>query len=170
MNNSTRILISALAFIGITDTYLIENPSYAADSQFKEGMWEFTTNMQTEGMPEMPKLPPGVKLPPGMSMSSHGNTMQVTTKQCIHKENMIPKDENMKDHNCKIIQQDIKGNTVKWSIICDDEGMKMKSEGIATYTGDVMESKTTITTQMEGEPPMKQVITEKGRYIGPCPK
>lgn len=170
MNNSTKTLISVFAIIGITGTYLMENPSYAADSQFKEGMWEFTMNMQMEGMPKMPELPPGVKLPPGMSMSSHGNTMQVTSKQCITQENMIPKDEKMQDHNCKITHQEKRGNTVKWSMVCDDDGMKMKSEGIATYTGDVMESKTTVTTQMEGEPPIKQLMTAKGRYLGPCPK
>lgn len=126
--------------------------------------------MQMEGMPEMPKLPPGVKLPPGMSISSHGNTMQVTNKQCITKENMVPQNEKMKENHCKITHQEQIGNTVKWSMVCDNDGMKMKSEGTATYTGDVMESKIVSTTQMEGKPPMKQVITAKGRYLGPCPK
>lgn len=170
MKQSTMKLLSSFAILGITGAYLMGNSANAADPSFKEGMWEFTTNMQMEGMPEMPKLPPGVKLPPGMSMSSHGNTMQVTARQCITKENMVPQDEKMKKNNCKITHQEHRGNTVTWGMVCTEEDMKMTSEGTATYTGDVMESKTTITTQVEGEPPMKQIVTAKGRYVGPCQK
>lgn len=176
MKNFQHIITTAVCVTGISGFVIGANPllSSAADPQFKEGLWEITTNIQMEGMPEMPKLPPGVQLPPGMSMSSQGNTMQVTMKQCITKDHMIPEDEEskkaMKENRCKILHQEQRGNTVKWSMVCEEDGMKMKSDGTATYTGDVMESKIVSTTQAPGEPPTKQIMTAKGRYLGPCPK
>lgn len=166
---TTTAAIACTMCISAITIFVPNGTSHATDSEVKEGLWEFTTHMQMEGMEEMPKLPPGVQLPPGMSMSTQGNTMQVTVKQCITKENMVPQDKDMKEHNCKIINQEKRGNTVKWTAVCNEEDMKMTTEGTATYTGNVMESKMVINTQAKGEPPMKQIVTAKGKYLGPCP-
>ena len=138
-----------------------------ADDSIKEGRWEFTTEVQMEGMPQMPELPPGVKLPPGMSMSAKGNTMRTTMNKCVTKQDMVPSDEGKK--NCKVTKMDRRGNTVSWRVECQEGGTRTTGDGTATYTGNTMQSKMVMTTQSGGHSSRQEMKTT-GRYLGACVK
>jgi hypothetical protein len=47
--------------------------------------------------------------------------------------------------------------------------MKMTGNGVATYSGMVMDSTMTMTIQGQGQV-MKQVVKTKGKYLGVCGK
>lgn len=138
-----------------------------AEEPFKEGKWEFTTEMQMAGMPQMPELPAGMKLPEGMAMSSKGNTMRTTLTKCVTKQDMVPADE--QDKNCKVTRMERRGNTVNWSVVCTQKDGKMTGDGTATYSGNTMRSKMVMTTQGGGYSG-KQEVNTTGRYLGPCTK
>ncbi|MFZ5776395.1 MAG: DUF3617 domain-containing protein [Thermodesulfobacteriota bacterium] len=139
----------------------------SADETLKEGKWEFTTEVQMPGMAKMPELPAGVKLPPGMSMSSKGNTMRTTQVKCITKEDMVPADQGKGKNTCKTTKMERRGNTVNWSVVCEEEGTRMLGDGVATYTGDTMQSTMTMTTTRAGQT-TKQDVKSMGRYLGAC--
>lgn len=141
----------------------------AADDSIREGKWEFVTEVAMDGMPAMPALPPGVSLPPGMSMSSKGNSMKTTMSQCITKNDLVPAGGQKNAKNCKVTKMDRKGNQVSWSMVCTEDGMKMTGDGVATYTGNQMVSRMTMTSQGKGQN-IKQRINTSGRYLGPCGK
>lgn len=148
---------------------LVLAASAGAADAIREGKWEFTSEMQMEGMPQMPALPPGVKLPPGMSVSTRGNTMRSTVVKCITKDDLVPASDQKTDNKCKTTKMERKGNTVTWNTVCTDGGMKMTGDGVATYTGEVMDSTMTMTTQGQGQS-TKQVVKTKGKYLGVCSK
>lgn len=138
-----------------------------AEETIREGKWEFVTEIQMEGMPAMPKLPPGVKLPPGMSMATKGNTMRTTQVKCITKEDMVPADEGKGKNSCKVTKMDRRGNTVSWSVVCDENNTRMNGDGVATYRGEVMDSTMNMTSTSEGRT-TKQSLKTTGRYLGLC--
>lgn len=152
---------------GMAAVLVLAGAAGAADA-IREGKWEFTSEMQMEGMPQMPALPPGVKLPPGMSVATQGNTMRSTVVKCITKDDLVPASDKT-DTKCKTTKMERRGNTVKWSTVCTDKDMKMTGDGVATYTGEVMDSTTTMTTQGQGKT-TKQVVKTKGKYLGVCSK
>ena len=154
--------------LGVAAVLVLAGAAGAADG-IREGKWEFTSEMQMEGMPQMPALPPGVKLPPGMSVSARGNTMRSTIVKCITKDDLVPASDQKTDNKCKTTKMERKGNTVAWSTVCTDKDMKMTGDGVATYTGAVMDSTMTMTTQGQ-EQSMKQVVKTKGKYLGVCSK
>ncbi|MFA6497822.1 MAG: DUF3617 family protein [Desulfurivibrionaceae bacterium] len=154
--------------VGLAAVLGLAGVAGAADG-IREGKWEFTSEMQMEGMPQMPALPPGVKLPPGMSVSTRGNTMRSTVVKCITKDDLVPASDQKTDNKCKATKMERKGNTITWGTVCDDGGMKIKGDGVATYTGEVMDSTMTMTTQGQGQS-MKQVVKTKGKYLGVCSK
>jgi hypothetical protein len=138
-----------------------------AEESVKEGKWEFTSEMQVEGMPKMPELPAGMKLPDGMAVSSKGNTMRTTVTKCVTNQDMVPADE--KDKNCKVTKMERRGNTVNWSVVCTDKEGKTTGDGTATYSGNTMRSKMVMNTQSGGYSG-KQEVKTTGRYLGPCTK
>ena len=152
-----EVLVSAM--VGVVD---------AADT-IREGKWEFVSEMQMEGMPQMPVLPQGMSLPPGISVSTRGNTMSSTVVKCITKDDLVPASDQKIDNKCKMIKMERKGNTVIWNTVCNDGGMKMTVDGVATYTGEVMESKMTMNAQGQGQS-MKQMVKTRGKYLGVCSK
>ncbi|HEX9714159.1 MAG TPA: DUF3617 family protein [Desulfurivibrionaceae bacterium] len=135
----------------------------------REGKWEFTSEMQMEGMPQMPVLPPGVTLPPGVSVVARDNTMRSTMVKCVTEDDLVPASDQKTDHKCKTTKMERKGNTINWSTVCTDKEMKMTGNGVATYTGLVMDSTMTMTIQGQGQT-MKQVVKTKGKYLGVCGK
>lgn len=109
----------------------------------KEGKWEITFQMEATG-----KLP--FQMPPQ------------TFTQCITKKNVIPQNiETNKD--CKVIKEELKGDTVAWSMECQTPDGPFFSEGTVTYKG----------TSFDGVGKMKHSgveITQKmsGKWIGEC--
>ncbi|HQL00008.1 MAG TPA: DUF3617 family protein [Smithellaceae bacterium] len=118
-------------------------------AQIKDGLWEFTTQVQMQGIPQ--PMPPA------------------TFRQCITKEDPVVKDQD-KNHSCKTTRLKISGNTVSYAIDCQTPEGTMSSEGKNTYTGSTMAGEATTRFKMKGQPAMQMKSRMKGKYIGPCPK
>ena len=164
MNQGVRMVLMV-----VSATLVLAGTAEAADD-IREGKWEFTSEMQMEGMPQMPALPPGVALPPGISVSTRGNTMHSTVVKCVTKEDLLPASSEQKnDAKCKTTKMERRGNMVKWSTVCNDGGMKMTGNGVATYSGAVMDSTMTMTTEGQGQS-IRQTVKTKGKSLGLCGK
>ncbi|HOE78605.1 MAG TPA: DUF3617 family protein [Smithellaceae bacterium] len=127
---------------------LLAAPSWAF-AQMKEGLWEITSQTHIEGVPISP--------PP------------VTFKQCLSKKDAVPKDQD-KSTECKIIKQKMSGNTLIYTTECKNQQGVMHATGNITYSGNVMEGKTTASFNARGQSSMKMNTSMKGRYLGTCPK
>lgn len=122
--------------------------SEALDMQ--EGEWEFTTEMTMEGMP--------FSIPP------------TKDRQCLTKKDLVPKGEEDKDRNCVVKDQQVSGNTVKWTVICKDKDGTSEGKGTITYSGSNYKGTMKMTqTDKRGN---AETMTMKlsGRYLGPCSK
>lgn len=133
-----------LSFLIIFSLFVIYvGKAYSGAPDIKEGLWEITIKMEMQDMP--------MQMPPK------------TIKQCIKKDNPIPRLEES-DKDCKFTSKQITGNTVLWKAECKDK------EGITTVTGKISYKGTTFDGTEEirdnGELIMKGKIS--GRWIGPC--
>ncbi len=117
--------------------------TFSEELNMKEGLWEITIKMEMEEMP--------------MEMPAH------TIKQCIKKENPIPKfEENEKD--CKFTMKETKGNIITWVAECKNEEGKIIMKGKITYKG------TTFDGVVEVKENDKIIMKEKlsGKWLGEC--
>jgi Protein of unknown function (DUF3617) len=134
-----------------------------AQNAVKAGRWEFTSQLQT---PAMPQLPPGASLPPGMQ-TQPGGGIGATHTSCIDPEKAVPTDPRPE---CKVDNMARNGGTITWSTTCTTQQGTVRSEGVAHYLGDTMEA--TMTTHLPAGDGRtidnSQRIT--GRYLGPCAK
>ncbi len=112
----------------------------SAGMEMRDGLWEITSKME---MPGMPMQMPAVK-----------------HTQCLTSKDNVPLDT---EHDCKIKNTDVKGNTVTWEMHCVSEGKPMKSIGKITYKGDTFEGETKM--EMDG---MNMTQHMSGRRIGNC--
>ncbi len=119
-----------------------------SQSEIKEGEWEITIKMQMEGL--------NFDLP------------ATKVKQCIKKENPIPMEpmEKGKKPDCKMLKQEIKGNTVSYEMECKESGNKILTKGTMTYKENTFEGKTTVKITGKEEQEFTQIMT--GKYLGPC--
>jgi hypothetical protein len=108
----------------------------------KEGMWEVTIRMEVPGMP--------------VQMSPQ------TYTQCLTKREALPQ-RRESDQNCKIVKQDIKGDTVSWVVECKTSEGTAVSDGRLTYKGDTFEG---VIQMTQGS--MKATQRLSGRWIGKC--
>ena len=95
----------------------------------KEGEWKITVNFDVPGMP--------MKMPPN------------TYTQCIKKDQPIPKNEKP-NQVCETKDIKTRGDTVTWTVTCNNRGGAMTGKGVVTYKGDKMEGTMTMTTEGEG--------------------
>ncbi|MBA3035413.1 MAG: DUF3617 family protein [Desulfobacterium sp.] len=114
-----------------------------AEPNINPGKWEITYDTE---MPGMPMKMPAIKI-----------------TQCITKEEIVPKSNQQPGQECQAADIKISGNTVSWSLICNNPGGTTKAKGKITYTGN----------QMNGQMNMEQTsmkITTKisGHRIGQC--
>ena len=114
----------------------------AAGPEIKEGKWEITTKLEMPGMP--------VKMPPN------------TFTQCIKKDQAVPQDS-QPGQNCTTKDVVMKGDTVTWTMVCNNPGGQMTGKGRVTYHKDEMDGSMT----MEGQG-MQMTSHFKGKRIGPC--
>lgn len=114
-----------------------------AGPNMNPGKWEIT--YETE-MPGMPMKMPSVKI-----------------TQCITKEQMIPESKQQSGQECKTSDINISGNTVSWSLVCNNPGGASKANGKITYTGNQMKG------QMDMEQSGMKINTKiSGQRIGIC--
>ena len=118
-------------------------------AQFKDGLWEITTQVEMKGMPQ--QMPPA------------------TMRQCITQSDPVPKNQD-KNYECKTTGQKISGNMVSYTVECKGKEGVMLTSGKTTYKGNMMDGAATTSFKMKGQPEMQMNSKMKGKYIGPCPK
>ena len=107
------------------------------------GLWETTARMEMAGM----TMPP------------------TTVRQCIRDaspENAVPQMP-----NCTVTSRSASGNTVRWSVRCQEGGMNMTGNGEMTLQGATSEGVLQLTLDQGGQ---RQQMTQRfsGRRIGNC--
>lgn len=110
----------------------------------KEGLWEVTMRMEVPGMP--------VQMAPQ------------TYTQCLTQKEAVPRQEEPAQ-GCKIVKQDIKGDTVSWVVECKTNEGTAVSDGRITYKGDTFAG---VIQMTQGG--MKATQQLSGRWIGKCEK
>ncbi|MCX5806547.1 MAG: DUF3617 family protein [Proteobacteria bacterium] len=124
----------------------------AGSAEIKEGLWEITTKTEIKGMP--------------------GQMPATTTKQCITKNDVVPKPEKQeKSQECKIKDQKVSGDTVTYAMECKDRsGTIVEISGKTTYKGNTFDGTTNTTMKSKEEGTMQMTSKMSGKYIGLCPK
>lgn len=143
-----------------------------ADAGVHEGQWRYT--MKMDGMPMPPEMKnfDASKLPPEVRSRMpqfNGNTMTMNFERCLTEKDLVPHQENGKEH-CKITKMDRHGGTVDWSSTCDTPKGKMDAVGTATYSGDTMTATTHMTGTGDDGRPLDMTQNMTGQYVGPCPQ
>jgi hypothetical protein len=118
-------------------------PVMAVD--LKPGKYEITIKVEMAGMP--------------------GGIPTQTTTQCLTKEDPVPNSTDMQ--GCTMKDVVTKGNTMTYTMACDQQGMKSQTSGKMTYSGNTFEG--TNQTKMgaeEGAMTITSII--KGKWIGKC--
>jgi hypothetical protein len=123
--------------------------SAGADLDMKEGKWETTSETVMEGMPyQMP-----------VQKSTH----------CVTRKEMIPMSSEDRER-CKILSQNVRGNTITYKMKCTDKEGIADIEGETTYAdnGTSYRGNTSMkVTDKKGKATtMKMKVT--GRRIGEC--
>lgn len=139
-------ILSVFLIIGICTSFAFS--AAAADGvNMQEGLWEITSKASIQGMP--------FDMPP------------TTYTQCLTKENIIPQEQNQEQQECKLIDSDISGNTVTWSMACSQNGMTSNISGKISYKGTTMAG----TMKVESNTPMGNSLMNmitNGKRIGDC--
>jgi len=91
----------------------------------------------------------------------------MTIQRCYTKQNMNPENI-LQQQNCQMDSMDLKENSARWVMNCQQEGMKMQSVGRIQYqrksfTGSFQ---MTMSGAPQGGVSMETQLT--GRYIGKC--
>lgn len=124
----------------------------------RAGRWEFTTEM---------RMPAGMPPAPGAQLQPGGAT-KMTRLACITPANPIPTTTEG-NVQCRIDREQHSGGTVNWAMTCTPpQGIPVRTDGVAHYTGNTMEA--TFTTHLTA--PNGQAVDNPGRitgrYQGPC--
>ena len=132
-----KIILSAIMLLAVVSIAYGET-----GPDIQEGLWEITVDIEIAGMP--------MKMPAS------------TYTQCIRKDNAVPRSA-QPDGACTPKDVHVKGNTVSWTVSCDNPGGKMTGKGIIIYHKDKMDGH----MNMEGQG-MNMTTHFKGHRIGSC--
>ena len=116
--------------------------SFAEGPNMEEGLWEITTKMKMKGM----SLPP------------------MTHEQCLTEDDLVPQSGDP-NSECEILESDMSGNTVTWTMECTGENGTMTGTGKITYRGDSFKGTVKMTLE---ESNMQMTSHMNGRRIGDC--
>lgn len=136
------------ALTGIATLIGVSSVASAAPD-LKPGLWEMTV---TSNIPGMPMAPP-----------------PFTQRKCLDDKDVIPKSE-QPDQTCQDIQHSVKGNTVNWSIRCEQNGTTTVGNGTLTYAGESYSG--SMQLEMQGGEMGAMTMSQRlqGRRIGDCPR
>jgi len=137
MKNFSTATLSLLTLFAVT--------ACSSEPNMKDGLWEMTSTMEMEGMK-------------GMA----GGMPPMTYRECLTKESMVPT-QKRRNQDCKVLEQDISGDTVTWKMRCTTNGVVSEMNGSSTYSGDTMKG----TMQMTSGS-MKMASHVTGKRLGPC--
>ncbi|MGD9307745.1 MAG: DUF3617 family protein [Desulfosarcina sp.] len=125
-----------------TGLLIVGNVVFAGSKlNIEEGTWEITSTTKMQGM-TMPSM---------------------TFSQCITEQNAVPQNNSQGQDKCKVTDMQTVGNTVSWTVFCQDPSGDMKGKGKITYHGDRFDGE--VNMQMAG---MAMVTHMRGKRIGPC--
>ena len=130
--------------IGVGVMLVILAAAASASAQaMQPGLWETTSRMEMAGM----AMPP------------------MTVQQCLRDaspESVVPQMP-----NCAVTGRSATGNTVRWSVRCQEGGMIMTGNGEMTLRGTTSEGTLQLTFDEGGQ---RQQMTHRysGRRIGNC--
>ena len=130
--------------IGLSAMLVIVAAAGAVSAQtMQPGLWEITSRMEMAGM----AMPP------------------VTTQQCIRDAN--PESAVPQVPNCTVTSRSASGNTVRWSMRCQQGGTNMTGNGEMTIQGATSEGVMQMTLDEGGQ---RQQMTQRysGRRTGSC--
>lgn len=115
----------------------------ASAQAMQPGLWETTARMEMAGM----AMPP------------------MTTQQCIRDaspERIVPQMP-----NCTVTNRGASGNTVRWSVQCQDSGLTMSGNGEMALRGTTYDGVLQMVLDQGGQ---RQQMTHRysGRRLGDC--
>ncbi|MFC1885008.1 DUF3617 domain-containing protein [Thermodesulfobacteriota bacterium] len=136
-----KIFIVSILFITMAAL-----PAWGID--LNPGKYEITVKTQISGTPQ--------QMPPQTSI------------QCMTGEDPVP-NSSSGSQGCKITDMKTEGNTVTYTMECDQQGMKTVTTGEMTYSGDTFEGHS---ESKMGKAAGGMVIKSeiKGKRIGDCDK
>jgi hypothetical protein len=138
------MILKKICTLSVLCLFLAVLPVWGLD--FNPGKYEITVRM------EMPGIPGGV--PPQ------------TMTQCLTDQNPVP-DSSPDAQGCKMTDMRTTGNTVTYTIDCNQQGVEAKITGDMTYKGDSFEG-TTLTDMGPETGGMTIMTVVKGKRIGKC--
>ena len=143
---TTSSIVAALGAI-----LIVAALAQAGTVNMEPGQWEITTTVKVEGMP--------------------GDIPPQTHTTCLSEDDLVPKPEKGGEQ-CTVSEPKITGDTVEWTMTCDNpkQAMKGTGSGKITYSGDAFEGTTTMSVEASGQPAMKMDAHLKGKRLGPCPE
>jgi len=112
----------------------------------KPGKYEITVKVEIPGMP--------------------GGTPPQTMTQCLNEQNPVP-DSSAGAQGCKITDMKTTGDTVTYTMECNQQGTQTKSTGKITYKGDSFEG-TSETNMGPAAGGMTVTTVVKGKRIDKC--
>lgn len=139
-----RVLFAVLAA-----AFLLPPVAFAAPS-IDDGEWEFSMQMEMPGMP--------VNMPP------------LRFSNCLTKNDPIPKQEGKGSSGCKVVDQDVKGDSVSYTMRCSQGDMIMENKGQSTFHGNSMEGTVHQTMKQGGKVMHTSTAKMTAKRIGPCKK
>jgi len=120
------------------------------------GQWQITTTVKIEGLPAgspMPSEPP-----------------PQVVERCLTLDDLVPKPGEGQP-GCKVTEQKIIGDTVKWEVACDapEGGAQGRGTGTITYSGDSFEGAFIMKMQLEeGGDTATMTSRLEGKRLGDC--
>jgi len=137
-------MLKKVFFVSCLCLLLTTIPSWGLD--LNPGKYEIITNVEMKGMP--------------------GGMAPQTTTQCLTEQDPVPAGS-ANAQGCKMTDMKVNGNTVTYTMECEQQGMKITTTGKMTYMGDAFEG--TSKTEM-GPAAGGMTVTTKisGKRIGKC--
>ncbi len=137
------VTLMCLSFLFMGCSKKEEGSKKVSGLNMKEGKWEITFTMQATG-----KMP--FQMPPQ------------TFTQCITKENAVPQKVEP-NQDCKITKQEVKGDTVSWTVECKTPEGPVITDGTVTYKGTTFDGMIKVKQK-----DMEITQTMNGKWIGEC--
>jgi hypothetical protein len=133
------VMYKKTVVVAVIGLFLMVLPAWGLD--MTPGKYEITTKVEMQGMP--------------------GGMPAQTTTQCLTQKDPVPS-TSAEAQGCKITNMKTVGNTVTYTMACDQQGMKTESTGTMTFKGETFEGKTvmkmgpsaggmTVTTKISGK-------------------
>jgi len=137
-------MLKKLCTFSVLSMLFLALPAWGLD--LVPGKYEITAKVEMPGMP--------------------GGMPPQTTTQCLNEQKPVP-DSSADAQGCEITDMKTRGNTVTYTMVCNQQGMRIKGTGEMTYKGNSFEGTTQISMgPSAGDMTITTVI--KGKRIGKC--